>query len=45
MRGQHFPYYFDVANVTDHYDDDREIAGNAMPPKCALTFRAAAETR
>jgi hypothetical protein len=44
MRRQHFTYDFDVVNVTDHYDDDREIAGNAMAPKCALTFRATAET-
>src|SRR5262245_26746550 len=45
VRGQNFAHHFHIADVTDHNDDNRQIAGNALPPKCALTFRASAETR
>src|SRR5262249_45633040 len=45
VRGQNFAHHFDVANVPDHNDDNWQVAGNALSPKRALTFRAAAETR
>src|SRR5437762_4578563 len=45
MRGQHFADHVDVAKMTDHDDDNRQVAGNALPPEPALTLPAAAETR
>src|SRR5205814_9117731 len=45
MCGQHFADHFDVAEVTDHDDDNRQVAGNALPPERALALPAAAETR
>ena len=45
VRGQNFAHHFDVADVTDHDDDNRQVAGNALPPESALTLPAAAETR
>ncbi len=45
VRGQNFAHHFNVAEVTDHNDDNRQVAGNALPPERALTFRAAPETR
>ena len=45
MRGQHFADHFDIAEVTDHDDDNRQVAGNALPPEPALTLPAPAEAR
>ena len=45
MRGQNFANHFDVANVTNHNHNNRQVAGNALPPKRALTFRASPEAR
>src|SRR5438105_15325715 len=45
MRGQYFADHFDVAKMTDHNDDNRQVAGNTLPPEAALTLPAAAETR
>jgi hypothetical protein len=42
---QNFTHHFDVADVTDHDDDYRQVTGNALSPKSTLTFRAPAETR
>src|SRR5436305_14410166 len=45
VRGQNFAHNFDVAAMTDHNDHNRQVAGNALAPKRALPFSAAAETR
>src|SRR5437870_9536945 len=45
MRSQNFAHDFDVAEVTDHNDDNRQIAGNALSPERPLTLGPAAETR
>src|SRR5450432_935762 len=45
MRGQNFTHDFDVAEVTDHDDDNRQVAGNTLPPERALTLAPAPETR
>src|SRR5207244_4411260 len=45
MRGQNFAHDFDVAEVTDHDDDNRQVAGNALSPERPLTLRSAAEAR
>src|SRR4029077_19409829 len=45
MRSQYFADHFDVAKVPDHDDDNRQVAGNALPPEAALTLPSAAETR
>src|SRR6516162_1807158 len=44
MCGQNFSHNFHVAKVTNHDDDDRQIAGNALSPERSLTFGAAAKT-
>src|SRR6266699_5086070 len=45
MRGQNFAHDFAVAEVTDHDDDNRHVAGNALSPERTLTLGPAAETR
>src|SRR5437773_11615030 len=45
VRGQNFAHHFNVADVTDHNDDNRQVARNPLPPKCALTFCAPAKAR
>src|SRR5213078_5079704 len=45
MRGQNFAHDFDVAEMTDHNDDNRQVARNALSPKRPLTLSSAAETR
>ncbi len=45
MRSQNFAHDFDVAEVTDHDDDNRQVAGNALPPERALTLGPAPQTR
>ncbi len=45
MRSQNFAHDFDVAEVTDHDYDNRQVAGNALSPQRALTLGPAPETR
>src|SRR5581483_12112413 len=45
MCGQNFAHDFDVVEVTDHDDDNRQIAGNALLPERSLTLGPAAEAR
>src|SRR5215831_6557084 len=44
MCGQYLSHDFHVTEVTNHDDDDREIARNPLSPERLLTFGAAAET-
>jgi hypothetical protein len=43
--GQDFAHDSDVVEVTNHDNDNREIARDTLPPQRTLTFSAAAETR
>ena len=45
MRDQYFAHDFDVPQMTNHDDDNRQVAGNALSPERPLTFGSAAKTR
>ena len=45
VRDQNFPHDFDVAQVANHDHDNRQVAGDALPPERMLSFDAAAESR
>src|SRR6266496_971458 len=45
MCDQYFAHDFQVTEVTNHDDDNRQITRNALAPNRTLTFDAPAETR